>query len=115
MKVSIVMGSKKSIGLDGMTAVRAVITDICGMPETRVIVKEDGERLMKYHVKVYFDSVNTAAEMQPTLRVETILAVLRTDQVPYSLAMLAFQLHTAQGMCAYHLRQFSLFKASCLC
>jgi hypothetical protein len=66
-----------------MTVVRALIADICGMPETRVIVKEDGERLMKYHVKVYFDSVNTAAEMQPALRVETILAVLPSEQIRY--------------------------------
>jgi hypothetical protein len=45
------------------------------------MVKEEGERLMKYRVKVYFDSGKAAAEMQPALSVETILAALRNEQV----------------------------------
>ena len=83
IRVTIVIGSKKSIGPSGMSAVQAVVATICGTQHTRVIMKEHGERKLKYDIKVYFDCAHVAAQIQPALTVEAILAALPA-QVPYS-------------------------------
>ena len=75
------MGSNESIGVNVYNVLRDVITVVCVTTPTRVIITQHGDRKMKYHVKVYVDSAKDAGEMQPTLRIETILGGLHTQQV----------------------------------
>jgi len=60
-----VVGSRNSIGLAGMSAVKAVVAAICGTPDMRVTITEHGKKKVKYDVKVYLESTQEVYKRLP--------------------------------------------------
>jgi hypothetical protein len=75
------MACARSIGLDGMNAIKNVVAGICDALTTRVTIAETGTLKFKYDVKVYFDSTEEALRVLPRLTTDAILATLQAQQV----------------------------------